>query len=83
LSSSHQSADGSLDTMSAFGTKQTCAGECRLFAAKRTLTNRCLPIWIYKYTALGGPGDDGGSSKSFLVSSQDRCGGFPTINRNI
>jgi hypothetical protein len=26
--------------------------ECPLLGAKRTLTNRCLPISIYEYTAL-------------------------------
>src|SRR5262245_66255368 len=41
--------------MSAYGTKQTCqcADECPLLGAKRTLTNRRLPISIYEYTALG------------------------------
>ena len=28
-----------------------CADECPLLGAKRTLTNRCLPISIYEYTA--------------------------------
>ena len=28
-----------------------CADECPLSGAKRTLTNRCLPISIYEYTA--------------------------------
>src|SRR6185437_6719597 len=27
-----------------------CADECRLLGAKRTVTNRCLPISIYEYT---------------------------------
>jgi hypothetical protein len=27
------------------------ADECPLLGAKRTLTNRCLPISIYEYTA--------------------------------
>src|SRR4030095_9245360 len=27
-----------------------CADECPLLGAKRTLTNRCLPISIYEYT---------------------------------
>jgi hypothetical protein len=29
-----------------------CADECRLLGAKRTLTNRRLPISIYEYTDL-------------------------------
>ena len=29
----------------------TCADECPLLGAKRTVTNRCLPISIYEYTA--------------------------------
>ena len=28
-----------------------CADECPLLGAKRTVTNRCLPISIYEYTA--------------------------------
>ena len=30
----------------------TRADECLLLGAKRTLTNRCLPISIYEYTAI-------------------------------
>ena len=29
----------------------TCADECPLLGVKRTLTNRCLTISIYEYTA--------------------------------
>jgi hypothetical protein len=29
----------------------TCADECRLLGASRTVTNRCLPTSIYQYTA--------------------------------
>ena len=28
-----------------------CADKCPLLGAKRTLTNRCLPISIYEFTA--------------------------------
>ena len=29
----------------------TCTEECPLSGARRTVTNRCLPISIYEYTA--------------------------------
>jgi hypothetical protein len=42
-----------LTLMSACGTKQTCSMRWQMsaFGAKRTVTNRCLPIPIYEYTA--------------------------------
>ena len=36
---------------SLMGRHAQCADECPLLGAKRTLTNRCLPISIYEYTA--------------------------------
>ena len=40
----------------------TCADECPLLGAKRTLTNHCLPTSIYEYTTQSSAGPVVGKS---------------------
>jgi hypothetical protein len=50
--------------------RATRGDECPLLGAKRTLTNRCLPISIYEYTAFHfQPLDDDLWEKSIAFAS--------------